>query len=108
MRDVAYTAMMAGVAVVSTVLAFGVLRNKHVDAVMRRLKEDLHSPLFWSHVATVAALYGIVKATGAPKDVLHATDTAMIALLTAWLGHLDGWFACWFVVYFAVWFGVKN
>ena len=108
MKVQVYIGMIVAAFALSLVWTFVVFPNKNVKARLAQLKEDAKTPLVWAHVASVAVLYGTIRASNAPPRVRHATDTALLALLIAFLGHLDAWYSTFFVVWAAVMIGVDQ
>ena len=103
-----YVGMIVVAFALSLVWTFVVFPNPNVTARLKQLKKDAQTPLVWMHVASVAGLYATVRLTNAPPRVRHATDTALLALLIAFLGHLDAWYSSFFVVWVAVMAGVDQ
>jgi len=101
-----YVGIVVTAFALSLLWTFVVFKNPNVTARLAQLKKDAKTPLVWAHAASIALLYTTIRTTNAPPRIRHATDTALIALLVAFLGHLDAWYSTFFVVWAAVMLGV--
>ena len=106
MHTSGYVALMGGAVVVSGVTTNLLMRDDRVDAKYAQLRRDMRTPRVWVHIGLVVLLVLVVRLTHAPPRVLAATNTAVFALVVAYLGHIDAWFSAFFLAFFGVLWGL--